>query len=78
MKENLINGCEVGKLLANLHKISKDLNKPFDAPEVLLEYNKRFGGIKEEIAIYIIHPIYYPPEDCSYADGELIILPDFH
>lgn len=67
---------KIGKLLANLHKISIELNKPFDSGEVLLEYEKRFGGTDHNISTYIIHPVYFPPETCSYDENELIIHPD--
>lgn len=73
MKKEMINGYEVGKLLANLHKISKDLNKPIDAPEVLYEYQNKFGGLKENMCKFVTFPIYFPPE-CS--SGEEPIYPD--
>lgn len=77
MREKLINGYEVGKLLANLHKISKEINKPFDDGEVLVEYTKKFGGRKEELALFVTDPIYFPPEDCDYSLSEIKpILPD--
>ena len=76
LKKKMINGYEVGKLLANLHKISKELDKPFDAPEVLLAYSEQNNGVNEELSIYVIHPIYFPTEDCSYDKNELIIYPN--
>lgn len=45
MKEKLINGYEVGKLLANLHKISRDINESFDSYKVASEYLDRFGHL---------------------------------
>ena len=76
MKEKLINGYEVGKLLANLHKISKEMGVPFDDGRVLNEYTQRFGGRKEEIARFVTDPIYFPPENCDYSfSGYEPILP---
>lgn len=50
MKEKLINGYEVGKLLANLHKISRDINESFDSYKVASEYLDRFGSLDGELA----------------------------
>lgn len=78
LKKKMINGYEVGKMLANLHKISKELNKPFDAPEVILEYSKRFGGWDgDTLGTYVINPIYSPPEISNYKYViERLIYPD--
>ena len=46
------------------------------APEVLLAYSEQNNGVNEELSIYVIHPIYFPPEDCSYDKNELIIYPN--
>ena len=78
LKKKMINGYEVGKMLANLHKISKELSKPFDAPEIILEYTKRFGGWNgNTLGIYVVNPIYFPPETSNYGDIiEVIIHPN--
>lgn len=67
---------EIGKMLANLHKISIELGKPFDSGEVLGEYDKKFGGRNREMATYITNPIYFPPETCCYANPDEKIWPD--
>ena len=61
MKEKLINGYEVGKLLANLHKISRDINESFDSYKVASEYLDRFGSLDGELADFVFNPIYFPP-----------------
>lgn len=55
---------EVRQVLTDLHNIARELNKPFDDGDVLDEYDKRNNGCSEEIAHYVIHPIYFPPEEC--------------
>ena len=62
MKEKLINGYEVGKLLANLHKISRDINESFDSYKVASEYLDRFGSLDGELADFVFNPIYFPPK----------------
>ena len=57
---------EVRQVLTDLHNIARELNKPFDDGDVLGEYSKRNNGCSEEIAHYVIHPIYFPPEECIY------------
>lgn len=57
---------EVRQVLTDLHNIARELNKPFDDGDVLGEYDKRNNGCSEEIAQYVIHPIYFPPEECIY------------
>lgn len=57
---------EVKQVLTDLHNIARELNKSFDSSDVLVEYSKRNNGYSEEIAHYIIHPIYYSPEECIY------------
>lgn len=61
-----MNTQEITKLLTRLHKIARELNEPFDDGKVIVEYKKRFGGISTEIAKTVIHPIYFPPEECKY------------
>lgn len=61
--------------MANLHKISKELDKPLDSPEVLLEYQKHFEGIEDNVAIAFYHPIYFPV-DSIYGSTDPVILPD--
>lgn len=55
---------EVRQVLTDLHSIARELNKPFDDGDVLGEYSKRNNGCSKEIAYYVIHPIYFPPEEC--------------
>lgn len=77
MKEKLINGYEVGKLLANLHKISKDINESFDSYKVASEYLDRFGSLDGELADFVFNPIYFPPKDYDYSfSGKTPFLPD--
>lgn len=57
---------EAREVLTELHQIARALNKPFDSGDVMVEYSKRHDGYSKEIAIYIIHPIYAPPENCVY------------
>ena len=77
MKEKLINGYEVGKLLANLHKISRDINESFDSYKVASEYLDRFGSLDGELSDFGFNPIYFPPEDYDYSfSGKTPFLPD--
>ena len=77
MKEKLINGYEVGKLLANLHKISRDINESFDSYKVASEYLDRFGSLDGELADFVFNQIYFPPEDYDYSfSGKTPFLPD--
>lgn len=55
---------EVKQVLSELHNIARELNESFDSANVLCEYDKRNNGYSREVAEYIIHPIYFPPEDC--------------
>ena len=55
---------EEHQVLTDLHSIARELNKPFDDGDVLGEYSKRNNGCSKEIAHYVIHPIYFPPEEC--------------
>lgn len=55
---------EVRQVLTDLHNIARDLNKPFDDGDIIVEYSKRHNGYSKEIAHYVIHPIYYSPEEC--------------
>lgn len=60
---------EVRQVLTDLHNIARELNKPFDDGDVLGEYSKRNNECSsEEIAHYVIHPIYFPPEECYDKD----------
>lgn len=36
---------EVKNILEKLHTIAREINKPFDSGETIVEYNKRYGGI---------------------------------
>ena len=64
----IIKGEEVREVLERLHKIARELNKPFDSGEVICEYDKRHGGIPTPISKMIIHPIYFPKEECIYRE----------
>lgn len=55
---------DVRTLLTRLHLIARELNKPFDAGEVIVEYNKRYSGIDEPLCAAVTRPIYFPPEEC--------------
>lgn len=55
---------EIRQVLTELHNIARELNKPFDSGDVIVEYGKRNNGYSKEIANYVIHPIYFPPEEC--------------
>lgn len=55
---------EVKQVLTELHNIARELNKPFDSGDVIVEYSKRNNGCSKEVAESIIHPIYYAPEEC--------------
>ena len=55
---------DVRTLLTRLHLIARELNKPFDAGAVIVEYNKRYGGIDEPLCAAVTRPIYFPPEEC--------------
>lgn len=54
----------IREVLTRLHEISRELNKPFDSGDVIVEYSQRYGTLSAEISKTAIHPIYYPPE-CS-------------
>lgn len=73
--KNALDPLKLGKMMANLHKISKELDKPLDSPEVLLEYQKHFEGIEDNVAIAFYHPIYFPV-DSIYGSTDPVILPD--
>lgn len=73
--KNALDPLKLGKMMANLHKISKELDKPLDSPEVLLEYQKHFEGIEDNVAIAFMYPIYFPV-DSIYGSTDPVILPD--
>nr|DAT44173.1 MAG TPA: hypothetical protein [Caudoviricetes sp.] len=73
--KNALDPLKLGKMMANLHKISKELNKPLDSPEVLTEYQKHFEGIEDNVTIAFYQPIYFPV-DSIYGSTDPIILPD--
>lgn len=73
--KNALDPLKLGKMMANLHKISKELDKPLDSPEVLLEYQKHFEGIDDNTAIAFMYPIYFPV-DSIYGSTDSVILPD--
>lgn len=74
--ENALDPLKLGKRMANLHKISKELNVPLDSTKVITEYQKHFGGYDDNVAIAVYHPIYFPVEDLIYGAACSIILPD--
>lgn len=63
-----LNLGDVRTLLTRLHLIARELNKPFDAGDVIVEYNKRYGGIDEPLCAAVTRPIYFPPEECIYFE----------
>lgn len=58
---------KISDTLTRLHVISRELKIPFDDGRVIVEYDKRFGGVSDEIAINIIHPIYFPKDEIVHA-----------
>ena len=55
------------KVLQELKKIANELGLNWKSPEVLLEYNKRHTeGLSVEICKELIHPVYFPKEQCQY------------
>ena len=73
--KNALDPLKLGKMMANLHKISKELDKPLDSSEVLTEHQKHFGGIDDNTAIAFMYPIYFPV-DSIYGSTDPVILPD--
>lgn len=53
---------EVKQFLERLHNIAKELNKSLDAPDVIVAYDKRYGGYSIELSDTIVRPIYFPKE----------------
>ena len=74
--ENALDPLKLGKRMANLYKISKELNVPLDSSKVIAEYQKHFGGCDNNVAIAVYQPIYFPVEDLTYGAACPIILPD--
>lgn len=56
---------EVRQFLERLHDIAKELNKPLDAPDVIVEYGKKYGGYSVELSDTIVRPIYFPKENVT-------------
>jgi hypothetical protein len=73
--KNALDPLKLGKMMANLHKISKELDKPLDSSEVLTEHQKHFGGIDDNTAIAFMYPIYFPV-DSIYGSTDSVFLPD--
>lgn len=57
-----MNKNEVRQFLERLHNIAKELNKPLDAPDVIVAYDKKYGGYSIELSDAIVRPIYFPKE----------------
>lgn len=57
-----MNKKEVKQFLERLHNIAKELNKPLDAPDVIVAYDKKYGGYSIELSDTIVRPIYFPKE----------------
>lgn len=53
---------EVKQFLERLHNIARELNKPLDAPDVIVAYDKKYGGYSIELSDTIVRPIYFPEE----------------
>lgn len=70
--ERLYQMKQVKQLLTRLHDISVEIGKPLDSPDVPIKYQKRFGGFEDIIGQAVIHPIYFPPENCHYYETDVI------
>jgi len=54
------------QVLQELQEIAKEIGLNWKNSEVLLEYNKRHPeGISVEICKALIHPVYFPKEQCT-------------
>ena len=79
LKNTKISGFEVWKILSELHLIAKQLGEPIDSPKVCLAYSKKYDGIPHNLSDFILHPIYFAPEECYfYTEPEKYIDPDFY
>lgn len=56
---------EVKQFLERLHNIAKELNKPLDAPDVIVAYDKKYGGYSIELSDAIVRPIYFSKESAK-------------
>lgn len=55
------------QVLDELKEIANELGICWKSPEVLLEYNERHPeGISIEICKQLIHPVYFPKNQCSF------------
>ena len=54
---------DVRTLLTRLHLIARELNKSFDDGAVIVEYDKRYGGIDEPLCAAVTRPIYFHPKN---------------
>ena len=59
---------DVRTILTRLHLIARELNKSFDDGAVIVEYDKRYGGIDEPLSAAVTRPIYFPHEECIYFE----------
>lgn len=50
------------QFLERLQNIARELNKPLDAPDVIVAYDKKYGGYSIELSDTIVRPIYFPKE----------------
>lgn len=79
LKQITVNGYELWKLMSELHLIAKQLGEPVNSPKVCLAYSKKHEGLPNDLADFVINPIYFAPEECYfYTEPEKYINPDFY
>lgn len=79
LKQITVNGYELWKLMSELHLIAKQLGEPINSPKVCLAYSKKHEGLPNDLADFVINPIYFAPEECYfYTEPEKYINPDFY
>lgn len=55
------------KVLKELKEIAQELNVDWKDSKVLLRYNEKHPeGISIEICKVLIHPVYFPKDQCQY------------
>lgn len=79
LKQITVNGYELWKLMSELHLIAKQLGEPIDSPKVCLAYSKKHEGLPNDLADFVINPIYFAPEECYfYTEPGKYVDPDFY
>lgn len=79
LKQITVNGYELWKLMSELHLIAKQLGEPINSPKVCLAYSKKHEGLPNDLADFVINPIYFAPEECYfYTEPEKYIDPEFY